>query len=81
MANFKDIIGQDQIKTHLLDGILQGNISHAYIINGETGSGRRLLASALTKALLCENRSTQMPVACVNPASRQTQITTRMSAL
>lgn len=59
MANFKDIIGQDQIKTHLLDGILQGNISHAYIINGETGSGRRLLASALTKALLCENRSTQ----------------------
>ena len=46
MANFKDIIGQDQIKTHLLDGILQGNISHAYIINGETGSGRRLLASA-----------------------------------
>lgn len=21
MANFKDIIGQDQIKTHLLDGI------------------------------------------------------------
>lgn len=59
MANFKDIIGQDQIKTHLLDGILQGNISHAYIINGETGSGRRLLASALTKALLCENRSAQ----------------------
>lgn len=71
MANFKDIIGQDQIKTHLLDGILQGNISHAYIINGETGSGRRLLASALTKALLCENRSAQGDACGVcNPASR-----------
>lgn len=55
MANFKDIIGQDNIKKHLQTGITQGNISHAYIINGETGSGRRLLASALTKTLLCEN--------------------------
>lgn len=57
MANFKDIIGQDQIKKHLQDGIAKGNISHAYIINGETGSGRKLLASALTKTLLCENRT------------------------
>lgn len=55
MANFKDIIGQDSIKKHLQMGLSQGNISHAYIINGETGSGRHLLASALTKTLLCEN--------------------------
>lgn len=59
MANFKDIIGQEQVKKHLQDGIKQGNLSHAYIINGETGSGRRLLASALTKTLLCENRTEQ----------------------
>lgn len=59
MANFKDIIGQDQVKKHLQEGIKQGNLSHAYIINGETGSGRRLLASALTKTLLCENKTPQ----------------------
>lgn len=59
MANFKDIIGQEQIKNHLLEGIKNGSLSHAYIINGETGSGRRLLASALTKTLLCENRTEQ----------------------
>lgn len=59
MANFKDIIGQEQVKKHLQEGIKQGNLSHAYIINGETGSGRRLLASALTKTLLCENRTEQ----------------------
>lgn len=59
MANFKDIIGQEQVKKHLQEGIKQGNLSHAYIINGETGSGRRLLASALTKTLLCENRTDQ----------------------
>ena len=57
MANFKDIIGQDNIKKHLQEGITNGKISHAYIINGETGSGRRLIASALTKSLLCENRT------------------------
>lgn len=58
MAYFKDIIGQEQAKKHLQNGITSGNISHAYIINGETGSGRRLLASALTKTLLCTNRTT-----------------------
>lgn len=57
MANFKDIIGQEQNKKHLQESITKGALSHAYIINGETGSGRRLLASALTKALLCENRT------------------------
>ena len=57
MANFKDIIGQDNIKKHLQEGITKGKISHAYIINGETGSGRRLITSALTKSLLCENRT------------------------
>lgn len=57
MANFKDIIGQDQVKEHLQEAIRQGSLSHAYIINGETGSGRHLLASALTKTLLCEDRT------------------------
>lgn len=57
MANFKDIIGQEQNKKHLQESITKGALSHAYIINGETGSGRRLLASALTKALLCKNRT------------------------
>lgn len=57
MANFNDIIGQEQVKKHLQEGIKKDSISHAYIINGEVGSGRRLLASALTKTLLCENRT------------------------
>ncbi|MBR1742691.1 MAG: DNA polymerase III subunit delta', partial [Lachnospiraceae bacterium] len=59
MANFKDIIGQDNIKKHLQEGITKGKLSHAYIINGETGSGRHLIASALTKTLLCENRTAE----------------------
>ena len=54
MANFRDIIGQKQAKEHFQTAIGTGNISHAYIINGETGSGRRMLADAFAKALQCE---------------------------
>lgn len=41
MANFNDIIGQENIKKHLQTAIKLGNLSHAYIINGEDGSGRQ----------------------------------------
>lgn len=39
MANFKDIIGQEQIKEHLQMALSSGKISHAYIINGERFAG------------------------------------------
>lgn len=56
MANFKDIIGQQQIKNHLQTAIKQNNISHAYIINGETGSGKKTLTEAIAQTIQCENR-------------------------
>lgn len=55
MAYFKDIIGQVQIKNHLQTAVAQKNPSHAYIFAGDNGSGRRTLASAFAKALLCES--------------------------
>ncbi len=55
MANFKDIIGQAQLKEHLRSAIKQKNLSHAYIICGETGSGKRTISEALTKAIQCEH--------------------------
>ena len=56
MANFKEIIGQEQVKEHFQSAIQMGKISHAYILNGEAGSGRHMLADAFAKALLCENK-------------------------
>ena len=35
MAEFKDIIGQEKIKEHLMNAIEQDKVSHAYIIEGE----------------------------------------------
>ena len=57
MANFKDLIGQESIKKHLQTAIKTGNLSHAYIINGEYGSGRQTIASALAKTIQCQSKT------------------------
>lgn len=54
MADFKDIIGQEQIKEHLQNAIRTKKISHAYIINGEKSSGKEFIANVFAMALQCE---------------------------
>lgn len=54
MPNFSDIIGQDMIKEHLMNALKTGNISHAYIINGERYSGKEFIAKIFAMALQCE---------------------------
>lgn len=53
MLDFKDILGRDEIKEHLQTAISQNKVSHAYIINGEHGSGKRLIAGVFAAALQC----------------------------
>lgn len=54
MAGFQDIIGQEQIREHLENALKTGKISHAYIINGEKGSGKEFIARIFAAALQCE---------------------------
>lgn len=54
MATFKDVIGHEQIVEHLKSALKNGKISHAYILNGADGSGKRLIAGIFAKALQCE---------------------------
>ena len=54
MAGFGDIIGQERAKEHLKKAVRTGRISHAYIISGEKGMGKRMLADAFAMTLLCE---------------------------
>lgn len=54
MANFADIIGQEQIKEHLRNAVAAGQVSHAYIINGERSSGKEFIARVFAMALQCE---------------------------
>ena len=54
MAQFKDIIGQEQIKEHLRNALTTDKVSHAYIINGEKSSGKEFIAKVFAMALQCE---------------------------
>ena len=56
MADFSDIIDQVQMKEHMQNALLTDKVSHAYIISGETGSGKEFIARVFAKALLCEHR-------------------------
>lgn len=47
------ILGQNHIIKHFENAIKMGKISHAYIINGEEGSGKLRLAVHFAKALQC----------------------------
>lgn len=50
------ILGQNHILRHFENAIRMGKISHAYIINGEEGSGKMNLAIHLPR--LCSVRET-----------------------
>lgn len=54
MLGLKDILGQEAIKKHFYNAVLTGNVSHAYILSGEKGMGKRTLADAFALSLLCE---------------------------
>lgn len=54
MADFNDIVGQEQIKEHLQNAISAGKISHAYILNGEKSSGKEFIARVFAMVLQCE---------------------------
>jgi DNA polymerase-3 subunit delta' len=57
MADFSDIIGQNQMKEHMQNALSTGKVSHAYIISGENGSGKEYIAKTFAKALQCQHRS------------------------
>lgn len=64
MALFSDIIGQEHIKEHLQGAVMSGMPSHAYIIQGEKGMGKMMVAKAFANGLLCENGGAEPCLEC-----------------
>ncbi len=56
MTKFKDVIGHEKIIEHMQAAILRGKVSHAYILNGEAGSGKKMLADIFAETLQCEEK-------------------------
>lgn len=53
---FRAITGHEDVIGHFRSAIAHGRISHAYLITGESGSGKRSMADAFAAALLCTSR-------------------------
>lgn len=52
---FREIVGQDQIKARLIETVQSGRISHAQLFLGPEGSGSLALAVAYAQYISCEN--------------------------
>ncbi|MRX47480.1 DNA polymerase III subunit [Pedobacter puniceum] len=54
---FKDIVGQETVKAHLIKTVKDGRISHAQLFLGPEGSGSLALAVAYAQYICCEQPS------------------------
>ena len=50
---FKDVIGQDQLKNHLIELVENNRLSHALLFVGKEGSGALPLALAMAGYIAC----------------------------
>lgn len=64
MAGFKEIIGQENIIAHFESAIKSGKISHAYILNGEKGMGKKMIADAFAMTVQCEEGGIEPCMKC-----------------
>ncbi|MDE6624567.1 MAG: DNA polymerase III subunit delta [Alistipes sp.] len=53
---FADIIGQEELKQHLVRSVDTGRVSHAQLFTGQAGAGALALAVAYVQYLCCRHR-------------------------
>src|SRR5690606_22138922 len=54
---FGDIVGQQEVKAHLIQTVKEGRISHAQLFLGPEGNGSLALALAYAQYISCESPS------------------------
>ena len=54
MGSFKDVVGHKNIIDYIRSAVQEDKVSHAYILNGEKGAGKKMLATLFATTLLCE---------------------------
>ena len=64
MPGFSDLLGHEQTLQHMKNAIRMNKVSHAYMINGEKGSGKKLLAGLFAQTLQCEAGGTEPCMQC-----------------
>lgn len=55
MNGFKDVVGHKDLIQYIQNAVMQNKLSHAYILNGQRGSGKKMLARLFAMTLQCES--------------------------
>ncbi len=66
MKDFSQIIGNGKVIAHLQNAIELNKVSHAYILSGDKGCGKKTIASAFAKTLQCYEGKTTACNACTS---------------
>lgn len=59
MADFHDIVGHEQLIEHMKHAIQMKKVSHAYMIQGDYDSGKKMIATIFAKTLQCEQKGSE----------------------
>lgn len=54
MYRFDEIKGYEDVKSHFQSAIKLNKVSHAYLLEGEPGMGKKLIANTFAKVMQCE---------------------------
>lgn len=63
---FNKIIGHKKIKENLINAYKKDHISHCYLFEGEESLGKKKIAMAFAKILLCKNQGTEPCNRCIS---------------
>ena len=59
MNGFKDVVGHKEVIQYIQKAVTHKKVSHAYIINGQRGSGKKMLANLFAMTLQCEKQGAE----------------------
>ena len=73
MTGFKDVVGRKDLVSYIQKAVTQKQISHAYILNGERGSGKKMFAQLFAMTLQCEKHGVEPCMECPSCKKAQSQ--------
>lgn len=70
MQGFQKVVGHQEIITHLQNAISMNKVSHAYLFGGESGSGKKMMASLFAMTLSARSTGSSP---CMNARRKKAQ--------
>ncbi|NLP46342.1 MAG: DNA polymerase III subunit delta' [Epulopiscium sp.] len=66
MYTFQELIGHQEVIHHIQNSISHKKVSHAYIVDGEEGIGKKTLVLTIAKTLQCMKKGTEPCNHCIS---------------